>query len=185
MNSDVILGIAIGILPTFFINVGSHMANYLLLRKLQKKDHVDNLSASAQSDRESFRFSMLSETQFKCYNDTWIGLCAIEDAMEELWSEGASRETIQHLVKVLRKFDDKFRQSALLFESDDFRDLSRMLESVKDYRVGKEKLLELDDIDDAASREIQRQIDANFELLRQYQSLKLRLLQKFRVRLGL
>lgn len=140
-----------------------------------------------QKDREAFlnKLRLNSEVQFRLYNELWASLTKLEDLVEDLWSRNLTAKLVRDLARTVKQTEDKMRESALVIDRADYLRLEKILDTIKNYRAGKEKLLNLEAVDERTSDEVQRQIDENFELRSEYVDLKKAMFDKMSERIGL
>jgi hypothetical protein len=161
---------------------------YFVQRSYRKSDliELEELKFEIKKDQDTFlhKSKLCSESQFKLYDELWRKLTELEVLVENLWDKDFSNQKIKEFIRVVGQTDQKVRESALIIAADDYESLVKIIETLKEYHVGKRRLLELKDIDERASQEIQAQIETNFELRSDYVDLKKEILRKMREQIG-
>lgn len=174
---------------SFFSGITSAFIIFLIQRYYTKRDNneLEKLRSDLQKEMQIFssKQRMNSELQFKLYNELWADLSGLEIIVECLWSESLTPSKLKELARVVKQTDKKVKESALIIEEKDFVRLEKILETLKNYQVGKQKILSMEVIDQRASDEFQRQLDQNFDLLSDYINLKKEMFKSMKERIGL
>ncbi|WP_017689853.1 hypothetical protein, partial [Paenibacillus sp. PAMC 26794] len=112
------------------------------LEKL-KASYLNDLEAKkAELEKSKILFARYSEHQFKLYNDLYRSLYELKIVADRLW-ERAGRATLQDFSKQLSKTKETLEKSMLLIEDRHYERLSELLDKFSEYKIGKEKLIDL------------------------------------------
>ncbi len=115
----------------------------------------------SESEKQNLMFSLYFEGQFKLYNNLWVSLSELQNGVEMLWAE-ANSKNLKNFISVLNKAKKQIRSSALLIESNHYREIMEVIESLENYKVGKERLIDARKyIEDVPEPDIQDIISQN------------------------
>jgi len=110
-------------------------------------------------------FSLYFEGQFKIYNDLWVSLVELQNWVDILWSE-ANPRNLRMFISVLKKAKRQIRNSALLIETNHYNEIMLVIDSLENYQVGKEGLINyVNNIENSSEQEmnIRKIIEQNSE----------------------
>ena len=160
---------------TFCTTLVSSSVVLLMQRHYRKKDLVieENSKSQIQRDREIFlqRSKVITESQFMVYNELWVNLCDLENIVNDLWENNLPKK-ISELNRITKKTEDRIRKSAILLETQQYLEILEIVETLRDFRIGKIKLGDAVDENDFTTLEIQRLIEKNFHMKKRYEKLK-------------
>lgn len=178
--------------PVFYSTIGGiivGLVSFIIQRKYRQDDlkEIESMRSELTRDRELLlmQFRTLSETRFKLYSELWSHLTDLEYKVDDLWSNGVSATKIKTLSKSVKELEKKIKESILVIDRDHLNRLNSIISNLKNFQVSKQKLLEIDEVDEFTSREIQRLIDRNFQLFTQYSELKMEILHSMQLKLGI
>lgn len=167
----------------------SGMIMFFAQRSYRQDDleEIEKIKSSLSKDRDFFIMQMkiFSETRFKIFNELWINLTELEYQVSNLWNEGVSANKIKKLSKAVYQTEKKIKESVLVIDNDHIRRLNELIETLKNYQISKKRLLDIDDVDEYTSNEIQNLIHRNFSLYQQYKDLKGEVLISMKAKLGI
>lgn len=125
-----------------------------------------------------------ADSQFDVYRRVWKELKALDRVGDDLW-ENASEQNVERFAERLRQTSQLIEEEAILFEEEEFNELTRLLDAFSNYRVGKKRLVEVRREDrDGGIGEIQAQIQNNREHKERYEDLLDEIRQSFKERLS-
>ncbi|MDD3149336.1 MAG: hypothetical protein PHV68_00730 [Candidatus Gastranaerophilales bacterium] len=81
-----------------------------------------------------------SGKQFDIYLTLWSSLIDLKNATEDLWN-AASDANVRALAKKLKNGSSEINKGYLLIEEEHYRELIGLLEELKNYQIGKKKLV--------------------------------------------
>jgi len=86
--------------------------------------------------------------KYKTYTEVWQKLQAVRIFGDDLWKE-ASNENLVKFAGQLRMTREKVLQGEIFFDPDHYDELLRILNRFLNYRIGKEKLIDIYDLEDS------------------------------------
>ena len=119
----------------------------------------------SESEKQNVMFSLYFEGQFKIYNDLWVSLVELQNWVDILWSE-ANPRNLRMFISVLKKAKRQIRNSALLIETNHYNEIMLVIDSLENYQVGKEGLINyVNNIENSSEQEmnIRKIIEQNSE----------------------
>lgn len=115
----------------------------------------------SEAEKQQFVFSLYFEGQFKLYNDLWVSLSELQNEVEKLWAEASTRN-LRTFVSALSKAKQQIRNSALLIDQNHYKEIMDVIDSLENYHVGKEKLINTRrNIENVSQGEIHEIIERN------------------------
>jgi hypothetical protein len=124
------------------------------IAEAEKARHAEELERlRLQLDLAKAQVQRISEAKFKLYNDVWTNLQDVRSIGDRLW-ERASKDTLQEFIDALRKAQTATNCGRLLLRENDYQELKTLLTEFENYRVGKQRLIEI---------RSPQELDANFE----------------------
>ncbi len=115
----------------------------------------------SESEKQNLMFSLYFEGQFKLYNNLWVSLSELQNGVDVLWAE-ANSKNLKNFISVLNKAKKQIRNSAILIESNHYREIMGVIESLENYQIGKGKLIDArKHIEDVSEPDIQDIISQN------------------------
>jgi hypothetical protein len=115
----------------------------------------------SEAEKQQFVFSLYFEGQFKLYNDLWVSLSELQNEVEKLWAEASTRN-LRTFVSALSKAKQQIRNSALLIDQNHYNEIMDVIDSLENYHVGKEKLINTRrNIENVSQGEIHEIIERN------------------------
>jgi len=143
------------ILLTVLVSIGSAGAFVIVASKWIGQILADRISQSLQHryDRqlEEYRNQLqiyssallrYSGEQFKLYNNLWHSLSDLKKVGDKLW-ERADKQNLKEFSKQLRITSDEIEKNYLLLEQEHYNQLIELLTPLKEYQIGKTKLIKL------------------------------------------
>lgn len=124
------------------------------LIELYKKDsqkEIERLKTDLQKDIESYKAQLnikkvdnlrYSGDQFGLYNQLWLSLWELKKAGDSL-QENASKSNLENFSEKLIQARDEVEKGSILVEDNHYKELSKLLDELKNYKLGKEKLVEI------------------------------------------
>jgi hypothetical protein len=88
-----------------------------------------------------------SGKQFDLYNQLWKSLCDLEDIADMLW-EKAQTHNLEQFLSNLIKVKKEIKESRLFLEDNHYNQLLEIFKKFENYKIGKQKLLELGQTED-------------------------------------
>jgi hypothetical protein len=86
--------------------------------------------------------SRYSESQFDLYNSLWEALYDLKVASDSLWDE-ATLKNLKSFTSRLTNAEKMIQKRSLLIEEEHHRELMALIEQLDDFRIGKERLINL------------------------------------------
>lgn len=158
------VGGAAAIIFGFSTWLGKVWANRILEQdKLKYSTELEKIKNKLQneSEKRNLMFSLYFEGQFKLYNDLWVSLSELQTGVELLWAE-ANLKNLKNFISVLSNAKKQIRNSALLIEPNHYKEIMEVIESLENYHVGKERLINARrHIEHVSEHEVQEIIDQN------------------------
>jgi len=154
--------------------------------KLAYSSELERLKNQLQTnaDKQQLVFSLYFEGQFKLYNDLWVSLSELQNEVELLWAE-ASPKNLKSFIYALSKAKQKIRNSALLVEPEHYKEIMEVIDSLENYHVGKEKLINARrNIENISQGDIQEIIEENMHNRIKIALFVDRMLDKMREQIG-
>ncbi len=110
--------------------------------KLKYSSELEKLKNQLQREAQKHQliFSLYFEGQFKLYNDLWLSLSELQEKVDNLWDE-ASKKNLISFMKSVQKAKRQIMNSALLIEKDHYEQILEHLQTLEDYKLGKEQLI--------------------------------------------
>ncbi len=130
---------------TIFWLLSNHLGRLWADRYLEKiKNEYQKELESYKMELDIIKANVLrySDKQFDLYNNLWEALCELEFAAEKLWSK-ANKERLINFSDKLEEATKQIKKSYLFIEEEIYQKLSKLLEEFCDYRIGKQKLVEI------------------------------------------
>lgn len=147
------------------------------LEHIKKQLHAD-------AEKQQFIFSLYFEGQFKLYNDLWVALSGLQNEVEKLWAE-ATISNLNTFVQALSKAKKQIRNSALLIDQNHYNEIMEIIDSLENYRVGKERLVKVKNNNESGSPiNVQEIIDQNRENRKKLNTFADHMLEKMREQIG-
>ena len=181
------IGGAAAIIFGFSTWLGKVWANRILEQdKLKYTSELEKIKSQLQneSQKQHLMFSLYFEGQFKLYNDLWVSLSKLQSGVEALWSE-ASSKNLKSFVSAVKRAKKQIRDSALLIEPEHYKEIMEVIESLENYRSGKEQLIfarrDLANIDQWQIEEIISENRNNRERITKFVNI---MLEKMRAQIG-
>jgi Glu-tRNA(Gln) amidotransferase subunit E-like FAD-binding protein len=144
--------------------LGKVWANRILEKdKLAYSSELERIKNQLHSDaqKQQFVFSLYFEGQFKLYNDLWVSLSGLQNEVEKLWTEASTRN-LKTFVTALSKAKQQIRNSALLIDQNHYKEIMEVIDSIENYHVGKEKLINARrNIENVSQWDVQEIIEQN------------------------
>lgn len=152
------------------------------LGKIWSNRLIESVKKEYQKEIESYRnqLEILRTTtlrylgeQFNLYNKLWHSLCDLKSAAGLLWEE-AIKSNLRSFSMQLKKTSDEAEKSYLFIEDSHYKELSKLLNEFKNYKIGKEKLVQIytrDSIQYVNHYEIQQLVGQNREKKQKYEQL--------------
>lgn len=144
--------------------LGKVWANRILEKdKLAYSSELEHIKNQLHTDAEKqqFVFSLYFEGQFKIYNNLWVSLSGLQNEVEKLWEEASTRN-LKTFVTALSKAKQQIRNSALLIDQSHYQEIMEVIESLENYHVGKERLINTRrNIENVSQWDVQEIIDQN------------------------
>jgi len=166
--------------------LGKVWANRILEKdKLKYISELENIKVKLQSEsvKQQLVFSLYFEGQFKIYNDLWLALSELESEVDKLW-ESATTANLRSFIRSVQKAKKQIRNSALLIEKEHYDQIMENLKAFEEYRVGKESLISLRNLDSINDGEINALIENNRQRREQILSFTNTMLEKMRIQIG-
>ena len=166
--------------------LGKVWANRILEKdKLKYTSELENIKVKLQSEsvKQQLVFSLYFEGQFKIYNDLWLALSELESEVDKLW-ESATTANLRSFIRSVQKAKKQIRNSALLIEKEHYDQIMENLKAFEEYRVGKESLISLRNLDSINDGEINALIENNRQRREQISSFTNTMLEKMRIQIG-
>lgn len=144
--------------------LGKVWANRILEKdKLAYSSELERIKNQLHTDAEKqqFAFSLYFEGQFKIYNDLWVSLSGLQNEVEKLWEEASTRN-LKTFVIALSKAKQQIINSALLIDQSHYQEIMGVIESLENYHVGKERLINTRrNIENVSQCDVQEIIEQN------------------------
>lgn len=155
--------------------LGNVWANRIL-EKEKAKHNIELEGYKSTLEIEGEKATLYIESQFNLYNSLWESLYTLKLAGDNLW-ERANVINLKKFSSQLKKTDEMINKRLLLIEDEHREELMSVMEAFKNFRIGKEKLVDLRSINSAwnndprAKNEIRGVIKHNREIRDQYNQL--------------
>lgn len=127
--------------------LGKVWANRILEKdRLKYNSELEKIKSQLQieNQKQQLMFSMYFEGQFKLYNDLWLALSELQDEVDKLWEE-ASKSNLRSFIKAIQQAKRQIKNSAILIEQEHYEQIMNNLKAFEDYRIGKERLINIYD----------------------------------------
>jgi hypothetical protein len=112
--------------------------------------------------------------QFKLYANLWKILCELKNAGNMLWNE-ATHKNLRSFAELLEKASDDLEKGSLFIESEHYIKMLELVDRLKEYKFGKDKLIEVYNKKDFQHRvgiyDIEKLITDNNNYKTQYEGL--------------
>ena len=136
---------------------------------------------------ENVRQSFFWKERLEAYSRTWRILQQVRVAGDALW-ESAAQDNILAFANALQSASIRVKDDAIFFEKEDYKELLRLLTILGNFRVGKQRLINIrsrDDLDTQyAVMEIASQVSKNRKIKNNYENLLDQIMEAFRERLS-
>ncbi|MTI47670.1 MAG: hypothetical protein FH761_07495 [Firmicutes bacterium] len=93
-------------------------------------------------DTQATKAKIYNDTQFKHYNTLYSALIDLKLIANKLW-ENAEQSKVKILSKKLKEAIENLEKSRILIAEDDYLEMKRLIEIFSNYRVGKQKLIDI------------------------------------------
>lgn len=103
-------------------------------------------SISYMFNKKFLKHNLFTERQFRLYNSLWESLIELKNSMNELW-DLANKKNVLAFSSTLRKVLGDIEKNRLVLSEIDYNNLQEIL-SLKNFEMGKKKLIELRNSDD-------------------------------------
>jgi|SRR3989344_694155 len=145
-------------------------------------------------DKKISKFNLINESQFKAFNELWKSLMNLKREAEILWNELDKRK-LSKFVESIKEAHISFQNNSLVLNKEDYDDLKEILDQFWNYKIGKERLIEMSDEEIqeayhlsgamAISNPRQSQVWSNESIKRKYEGLLENLREKFQAKMGI
>lgn len=121
------------------------------LGEIWAKRHLESIKKEYQKEIETYKtqLNMIKETalrysgqQFELYSKLWHSLCDLKSTADMLWTT-ANEENLRKFSQQLKNTIDEVEKSYLFLEESHYTELSELLDTFKNYEIGKKKLVQL------------------------------------------
>ena len=89
------------------------------------------------------KYNLVGESQFKAFSELWKSLIDLKMKADELW-EIANDKNLLNFVNSLKEADKVLAFNTLILNKKDYNSLKEILNKFSDYRIGKNRLIEMD-----------------------------------------
>ncbi|MBS3074544.1 hypothetical protein J4447_03770 [Candidatus Pacearchaeota archaeon] len=148
-----------------------------------------------QSNKRLAIYNLVNESQFKAFSELWRSLMNLKRKGEDLWQE-ANERWLSEFVKYIEEAHISLQDNALILDKKEYEDLKKILDQFWHYRVGKERLIEMDNKkiqqkisylsgSIVISDERQNQVFSNESIKKEYEKLLDDLREKFQAKMGI
>jgi hypothetical protein len=149
----------------------------------EKAKHNQELERiKAQLESTKMMVVKYNEQQFTLYNQLWSSLFELRSIGDELW-ERAEKPKLIKFIRQLKLTKDAVEKGSLFIEDRHYQQLRETLDAFSRYHDGKNRLIELRELDTVDDYQIQ-QIVANRNYLDQYTELIHEIRSSFRRQLN-
>lgn len=172
--------------------LGKLWANRIL--DIEKARHARELEKlKSELEFEKLKKRKISDERFKLYNEVWHAFQDLKSIADRLW-ERATPEILHEFVVALAVTKRAANRARLILTENHFRTLKRVLESFENYRLGKNRLIEIRSkrelknnysLYHGGENEVTDQIHENLRKKNEYDLLLDKIVNQFRVELGL
>jgi hypothetical protein len=129
---------------------------------------------SHELEKAERRFYLYSQSQFELYNSLWMQLVNTRRLADELWMD-ADPQRLPSFADQISQTKYVIEMNMLLIEQDHYNKLIQLMEEFENFRVGKQKLIDLrkSTVDDilANFHDVSRMISVNGERKKRYDDL--------------
>jgi len=149
------------------------------------------------SNKKLVKYNLVNESQFKAFSELWKSLIDLKRKADDLWIE-ANEKNLLNFVDSLKETDKVLEFNALILTEHDYNNLKEILKNFSEYRIGKNRLIDMDkgkikverrygDIHGAITiyDERDNQIFQNENSKKRYESLIVDLRKKFQDKMGI
>ena len=149
------------------------------------------------SNKSLVRYNLVSDSQFKTFNELWKSLTDLKIKANDLWGH-ANDIILLSFVNSLKDASDALDANSLLLNDADYNNLKNILNKFGEYQIGKTKLIDIDK--GKIKTEIKmgnwngsmmifderlNQVSQNESLKKEYEKLLEDLKKKFQERMGI
>lgn len=124
------------------------------LEEIKSKYSRELETHKSELDKAKSRFLRYSETQFSMYNKLWQSLCDLNCCADELWGR-VSQSTMIAFIKQVKKTHTEVQKNRLIIEDEHYNRLNELFNELKNFEIGKKKLLQFANDNNFAGLEFQ------------------------------
>lgn len=96
------------------------------------------------SSKSLAKYNLINESQFKAFSELWKALMNLKRKGEDLWNEANEKELLE-FVKYIEEAHKSLQDNSLILDKKDYEDLKKLLDQFWYYKVGKMRLIDMDD----------------------------------------
>lgn len=144
----------------------------------EKKEHTKDIALYKNQLNELKTITLrYSGKQFELYNDFWVSLCDLE-YFADILIEKVDGNNWRNFVSQFEETSIKIKKGYLFIEEGHYKQLNKLLEEFRGFKIGKEKILKMNELFN--KNELLKIIIKNFGHQSEYRKLTMKIGKKFK-----
>ena len=96
------------------------------------------------SDKKLARYNLINESQFRAFSELWKSLMNLKRKGDSL-GDDVNEKDLSEFVKYIAEAHISLQDNSLILTKEDYANLKRILDKFWQYKIGKEKIIEMKD----------------------------------------